>query len=74
MKKYYKRFLEHINNDFKKDLNSIKIGIKKGYNLPLLPDNIQSIHMNPITRVLRVIDGSVVVFVLLSPAEHGAIS
>ena len=35
----------------------LMIGIKKGYNTPTLPENIQNIHNNLISRVGRVLGG-----------------
>ena len=39
------------------DKKSIVLGIKKGYNIPLLPANIEIIYSNIYSRILRFIGG-----------------
>ena len=39
------------------DKNSIILGVKKGYNVPLLPKKIEIIYSNIYSRILRFIGG-----------------
>lgn len=44
--------------------NDIKIGLVKGFSLPLLPRNVENILNKPIIRILRVIGGFCAVLVI----------
>lgn len=50
-----------------KNLNkkSIMLGIKKGYNIPILPEKVNSFYNLLIIRVLRVIGGICLLIILL---------
>ena len=48
------------------DTNSIYLGVKKGYNMPTLPQNILDFQNKPIIRIIRVLAGICLLLLLTS--------
>ena len=54
-----------MKNLFKKiDTNSIYLGIKKGYNMPTLPQNIIDFQNKLIIRIIRVLGGLSIILLI----------
>lgn len=42
----------------------LKIGVKKGWNTPTLPDHLMKLHLHPLIRILRFLGGLSLILIL----------
>lgn len=68
-KRFYSTYKTNKNSNRHKSTKTLKqrfiIGLKHGWNVPMLPDKVSRFHNHPFTRIFRVIGGMSVVTVLL---------